>query len=222
MTNHHHARLLLGSATIALTLLSTPAIAADVATGEQPSTADIVVTATRRAERLQDVPLAVTALGAKQIADGGFQKLTDLQFQLPSLQFGVSPNDSGFRLRGVGSAGGFSSSSEQNVGTVVDNVVIPFGNPMASLGDVERVEALEGPQGTQFGKNASSGVVNITTARPKLDTLSGKAFASYGSLNEVNTNGLINAPIGKHAAIDVYGFYRRKGKGLFNAPTWGE
>lgn len=214
MTCHHHARLLLGSAAIALALLSAPAFAADAATANPPaadqaSTPDIVVTATRRSERLQDVPLAVTALSAQQIAAGGFQKLTDLQFQLPSLQFGVSPNDSGFRLRGVGSAGGFSSSSEQNVGTVVDNVVIPFGNPMASLGDVERVEALEGPQGTQFGKNASSGVVNITTARPKFDTFSGKAFMSYGSLNEVNTNLLINAPIAKTIALDVYGYYRR-------------
>jgi len=72
------------------------------------------------------------------------------------VQFGTSPNDAGFRLRGVGTAGGFSSASEQNVGTVVDNVVIPFGNPVSSLGDLERVEVLKGPQGTQFGKNAEA------------------------------------------------------------------
>lgn len=189
-----------------------------------PANGDIVVTATRRAERLQDVPLAVTALGAQQIAAGGFQKLNDLQFQLPSLQFGVSPNDAGFRLRGVGSAGGFASSSEQNVGTVVDNVVIPFGNPMASLGDVERVEALEGPQGTQFGKNASSGVVNITTARPKFDAISGKAFISYGSLNEVNANALLNLPTSANSALGIYGFYRRNDGFVYNTTLktmWG-
>jgi len=185
---------------------------------------DIVVTATRRSERLQDVPLAVTALGAQQIASGGFQKLNDLQFQLPSLQFGVSPNDAGFRLRGVGSAGGFASSSEQNVGTVVDNVVIPFGNPMASLGDVERVEALEGPQGTQFGKNASSGVVNITTAKPKFDALSGKAFVSYGSLNEVNANAQVNVPTSANSAFGIYGFYRSNDGFVYNTTLktmWG-
>ena len=89
---------------------------------------DIVVTATRRAERLQEVPLAVNAISGDDLAQSGFQNLTDIQYQLPGVQFGTSPNDSGFRLRGVGSAGGFTSSSEQNVGTVVDNVVVPSCN----------------------------------------------------------------------------------------------
>ena len=221
----HRIALLCSAAVLCL-----PAAAfADTETDASPpaaaaSSGDIVVTATRRAERLQDVALAVTALGSQQIAAGGFQKLNDLQFQMPSLQFGVSPNDSGFRLRGVGSAGGFASSSEQNVGTVVDNVVIPFGNPMASLGDVERIEALEGPQGTQFGKNASSGVVNITTAKPKFDATTGKAFVSYGSLNEVNLNAQLNLPTSANSAFAVYGFFRRNDGYVWNTTLntmWG-
>jgi iron complex outermembrane recepter protein len=76
-----------------------------------------VVTATRRSERLQDVPLAVSAITGAQLQEGGFQNLQDIQYQFSGVQFGTSPNDAGFRLRGVGSAGGFSSSSEQNVGT---------------------------------------------------------------------------------------------------------
>ena len=185
---------------------------------------DIVVTASRRAERLQEVPLAVSALGAEQIAKGGFQRLPDLQYQVSGLQFGSSPNDSGFRLRGVGSAGGFASSSEQNVGTVVDNVVIPFGNPLNSLGDLERVEVLKGPQGTQFGKNASSGVINITTAKPRFDRVSGKAYASYGELNEVNANASVNLPLSSNAAMSVFGFYRRNDGFLENVlrdEMWG-
>ena len=185
---------------------------------------DIVVTASRRAERLQEVPLAVSALGAEQISKGGFQRLTDLQYQFSGLQFGTSPNDAGFRLRGVGSAGGFSSSSEQNVGTVVDNVVVPFGNPINSLGDLERVEVLKGPQGTQFGKNASSGVINITTARPKFDRVSGKAFVSYGELNEVNANAQLNLPLSANAAIGLFGFYRSNDGFLENVvrkEMWG-
>jgi iron complex outermembrane receptor protein len=203
--------------------------AADSATASAAGTAsngapEIVVTATRRAERLQDVPLAVSAIGGEQLAEGGFQKLTDIQYQFSGVQFGTSPNDSGFRLRGVGTAGGFSSSSEQNVGTVVDNVVIPFGNPINSLGDLERVEVLKGPQGTQFGKNASSGVVNITTKKPTFDKVGGKIFASYGELNELNLNSSLNLPVSANTALGLFGFYRRNDGFLYNATlkeNWG-
>ena len=185
---------------------------------------DIIVTATRRAERLQDVPIAVSAVSGEQLAEGGFQKLADIQYQFSGVQFGSSPNDSGFRLRGVGSAGGFTSSSEQNVGTVVDNVVVPFGNPVNSLGDLERVEVLKGPQGTQFGKNASSGVVNITTKKPDIGAFSGKAFASYGELDEWNVNGSVNLPVSQNSALAVFGFYRSNDGFLKNVvldKKWG-
>lgn len=175
---------------------------------EQGNSGDIIVTATRRASRIQDVPLAVNALSGDQLTQSGFQNVQDIQYQIPGVQFGTSPNDAGFRLRGVGSAGGFSSSSEQNVGTVVDNVVIPFGNPVQSLGDLDRIEVLKGPQGTQFGKNASSGVVNITTRKPDMTRFGGNAFASYGELNERNLNANINIPLGETLAAAFYGFDR--------------
>jgi iron complex outermembrane recepter protein len=196
-------------ATASLWAITVPAHAQDAQSAEDAASSDdIIVTATRRAERLH-VPVAVSAISGDQLAEGGFQSLTDIQYQFSGVQFGTSPNDSGFRLRGVGTAGGFSSSSEQNVGTVVDNVVIPFGNPVASLGDLERVEVLKGPQGTQFGKNASSGVVNITTKRPELGEFSGKVFGSYGELNESNVNGQVNVPLGSKAALGVYAFHRK-------------
>ncbi|NOW48584.1 iron complex outermembrane receptor protein [Novosphingobium sp. SG751A] len=224
MSKIHH--LLAGAALIG-TIAASPAMAEEAAAPAAQSLApgEIVVTAQRRAERLQDVPLAVSAISAQQMTSGGFQKLSDLQYQVSGLQFGSSPNDSGYRLRGVGTAGGFSSASEQNVGTVVDNVIIPFGNPVNSLGDLERVEVLKGPQGTQFGKNASSGVVNITTAKPKFDRVSGKVFASYGSLNEINTNAQLNLPTSENSAVGLYGFYRKNDGFLYNATLkkyWGD
>ena len=213
-------------ASISLAAFATPALAQNAADEAVSETApgEILVTATRRNERLQDVPLAVSAISGEQLAEGGFQKLTDIQYQLSGVQFGTSPNDSGFRLRGVGTAGGFSSASEQNVGTVVDNVVIPFGNPVNSLGDLERVEVLKGPQGTQFGKNASSGVINITTAKPKFGRVSGKGFISYGELNEVNANAQVNLPLSSNAALGVFGFYRNNDGFIQNVvrkETWG-
>ena len=127
MSKIHH---LLSSAALLGMIAASPAVAEEAQTQASVPPGEIVVTAQRRSERLQDVPLAVSAISAQQMTSGGFQKLSDLQYQVSGLQFGSSPNDSGYRLRGVGTAGGFSSASEQNVGTVVDNVIIPFGNPV--------------------------------------------------------------------------------------------
>ncbi len=124
------------------------------------------------------------------------------------VQFGTSPNDSGFRVRGVGTLGGFSSASESPVGLVVDGVVTGIGSPVESLGDLERIEVLKGPQGTQFGKNASSGVISITTVRPDLERFGGSFFASYGELSERDINGSLNIPTGSNSAFNLYVFDR--------------
>ena len=174
--------------------------------GTSISLEEIVVTATRREERLQDVPLAVSALSAEQIAASGYKELSDIQYALPGVYFGTTPNDAGFRLRGVGTAGGFSSSSEQNVGTIVDGVVIPIGNPVQSLGDIERIEVLKGPQGTQFGKNASSGIVSVTTRAPNLQEVEGNVFASYGQLSERDVHASVSVPLGDTVAAALYAF----------------
>ncbi len=175
------------------------------ATTESPiAIEEVVVTATRRSERLQDVPLAVSAVSGDQLAATGAKQVTDLQYSVSGVQFGNTPNDSGFRLRGVGSAGGFTSSSESPVGLVVDGVVAPFGSPADSLGDLERVEVLKGPQGTQFGKNASSGVISITTRKPSLTQATVDVFASYGSLNERDVHGGVTAPLSDTLAVGLF------------------
>jgi len=185
---------------------------------------EIVVTATRREERLQDVPIAVSAVTGEQLADSGFKQLTDIQYLSPGVNFPGNGTGSGVRLRGVGSSAGFSSASEQNVGLVVDNVVVPFGDPIGSLGDVERVEVLKGPQGTQFGKNSSSGVLNIVTRNPTLGKFEANAFGSYASLNERDLHGTINAPVGENLALQVFAFDRGHDGFVYNKPNndeWG-
>lgn len=210
-----------------------PALAAVVVAGDlraqeeasSPAFEEVIVTARRREERLQDVPLAISALSAEQLAGTGYKSLSDIQYAVPGVYFGSTPNDAGFRLRGVGTAGGFSSSSEQNVGTVVDGVVIPIGNPVASLGDIERIEVLKGPQGTQFGKNASSGVVSITTRAPNLDEMEGSAFASYGELSERDVRGSLSIPFGGGAAAAALYAFDREHDGFIENRTldkeWG-
>lgn len=203
----HFSSLILTSAS--MIALSAPLMAH--AQENSPSTYgddEIIVTATRRETRLQDVPIAVAALSGEAIAKTAFKDITDLAYTFSGLQFGDSPNDSGFSIRGVGTLGGFTSSSESPVGLVIDNVVIGIGSPLASLGDLERVEVLKGPQGTQFGKNASSGVINITTKRPDFENFGGTYFASYGSLNEVDINGSINVPVSDNSAFNLFVFHR--------------
>ena len=163
----------------------------------------VTVTASRRSERLQDVPLSVSAATAEQIQSAGVTNIQDIAKVVSGVTFGNSPNDAGFRVRGVGTLGGFTSSSEQPVGVVIDGVVMGLGPVLENMVDVERLEALKGPQGTQFGKNASSGVVSITTRRPVLGKLGGDVSLSYGSLNERDLNGTLNLPLGEGLAARV-------------------
>lgn len=174
--------------------------------GKEESVEVIMVSASRRIERLQDVPIAVSALTGDQLEASTFKDIKDIAYTFSGVQYGESPNDQGFRVRGVGVMGGYSSASEAPVGVVVDGVVMGIGSPMESIGDIVRVEVLKGPQGTQFGKNASSGVVSITTAKPDLFGVSGNVYGSYASLNEHDLHGSVNVPLADNTAMSIYVF----------------
>lgn len=216
---------------LAVAALSSAALAqqAAPATAAQPEakkdeTQTITVTATRRSERLQDVPLSVSAATAKQIEDSGAKSLADIGKLVSGVTFGESPQDAGFRVRGVGTLGGFTSASELPVGVVVDGVVMGLGPVLESMVDVERVEALKGPQGTQFGKNASSGVVSIVTKRPRLGKFEGEASVSFASLGERELTGTLNVPISSTLAARVSVFGRQHDGYLDNITrneSWG-
>lgn len=165
---------------------------------------DIIVTATRRAERLNDVPIAVSATSGEQLDRQNIVNLQSLKTIDPSLNFRVSTGSgsSAFSIRGIGTSS-FSTGIEQSVSTVVDGVV--FGDPSAlqSLTDVERVEILRGPQGMLFGKNASSGVVAIYTNKPSFDKVEAQARISLGENNERIIQAILNAPITDNLAVRV-------------------
>lgn len=169
----------------------------------QAALESVTITATRRAERLQDVPLSVSAVTGTAMEKAGVKSLADIANATSGVTVGASPQDSGVRVRGVGTLGGFSSASEQPVGVVIDGVVMGLGPVLDSLVDIERVEVLKGPQGTQFGKNASSGAVSITTTRPTMDRVKGQASVSYAELNERDVNAAVNVPLGEKAAVRV-------------------
>ncbi|HZF44652.1 MAG TPA: TonB-dependent receptor, partial [Sphingomonadaceae bacterium] len=174
---------------------------------------EIVVTAQKRSQRLQDVPVAVSVISGAAIAAQGGVNLENAQYLVPTLTFrksGTSINQSLF-LRGVGTST-FSIAGEPSVSTVLDGVVYSrAGEAFADLVDIERIEVLRGPQGTLFGKNASAGVVNIVSRRPERD-FGGFVEAGYflgeGTVaDEYRGRVALNVPLGENVRSRVTGFY---------------
>ena len=129
---------------------------------------EVIVTAQKRAESAQNVPVALTAISSDIIEKLGINQTQDLVKLAPSLTVGQGDNkqNSGFRLRGVGTSA-YSIGVEQSVAVIVDGVsTVQAGQSLANLVDVERIEILRGPQSTLFGKSASAGVISVVTKAP--------------------------------------------------------
>jgi len=180
--------LALGVAAGAIT--ATPALAQDAED-------EIVVTATRRDQALQDVPVAVTPVTATMIENSGIRDVQDLTSVAPTLQFNVSESESSAtaRLRGVGTQGS-NPGLESAVGIFVDGVYrARNGVALGDLGDVQQIEVLRGPQGTLFGRNTSAGLIAITTRSPDLNDFEVKGEATYGDYNESRVAVGVNMPL---------------------------
>jgi iron complex outermembrane recepter protein len=195
-------------ATSALALIVTPAFAQEVAPADEEAIGEIIVTAQKRSERLQDVPVAVSVVSGATLEAQGGVNIENAQYLVPTLNFrksGTTINQSLF-LRGVGTST-FSIAGEPSVSTVLDGVVYSrAGEAFGDLVDIERLEVLRGPQGTLFGKNASAGVVNIVSKRPTND-FEGTLEASFFTKSEYRGRGIINLPISDKARSRFTGFY---------------
>ena len=179
--------------------------------------ADIVVTAQKRSERLQDVPLAVTAVSAETLATRNITDTTNLTRVSPTLTYTQSTNqqNSSFRIRGIGTAV-FGVGSESSVSVVTDGVVLARSSQgFSDLADIERIEVLRGPQGTLFGKNATGGVISIVTARPSKE-LSGKFSATVAEQGLYQMNGTVSSPLSDNIGVRVTGFFNHDDGIIFN------
>lgn len=167
---------------------------------------DIVVTAQRRLEKAQSVPISITSVSGEQFAKTGYIGLTDLQYVVPGVQYNPTQG-AAFQIRGVGSSS-FDLSNAKSVNVVVDDVVMDNqrDNGLIGLVDVARVDVLMGPQGTLFGKNSTSGVISLTTNNPVIGKTSGNFYGSYGERNDHIVNGTINLPISDTMALRVSAF----------------
>ncbi len=208
MTRQSTVRLLIATL---LASTATP-VFAQAPAGDEGGLADIVVTAQRRAENLQNVPLSVAtvsgdALGA--IASSG-NDIRALAGRVPSLNVESSFGRTfpRFYIRGLGNTD-FDLNASQPVSLVYDDVVLE--NPILKgfpIFDLDRVEVLRGPQGTLFGRNTPAGIVKFDTVKP--GTTGGYARASYGSYNTLNLEGAAGIDLGNGFSARVSGLYQRR------------
>lgn len=176
-----------------------------VGTGAGDTRGDILVTARRRAESSQQVPLAISVVGGDHIDATGSFNVGRLQQLTPTLQFYSSnPRNTAVNIRGLGVPFGLTNDGiEQGVGIYVDDV---YNSRVASATfdflDVAQIEVLRGPQGTLYGKNTTAGAINITTNQPTFD-FEGKAEVSIGNYNFKQAKAAISGPLTDNLAARI-------------------
>lgn len=180
-----------------------PTTPATKASASDANENDIVITANKREQNLNDVGLSVTAISGQTLADRRLTSVQDIASVVPGLKFAESgTNTPIYTLRGIG----FNEESlgvYPSVSVYTDEVPLPF--PVLTLRaaiDLERVEALKGPQGTLFGQNATGGAINYIAAKPT-DTFRYGADATYGRFNYLNGNAFVSGPLGEKARFRV-------------------
>lgn len=205
-----------GSAIAAL--LATPAVGWAQGGGDAADASgafgEIVVTAQRREQRLQDVPISVSAFNQEILQQSGISDSTELELVTPGLTLPSAAIYLQPMIRGVGSYN-THVGDEPNVATYIDGVYISqmFGG-FYNLANVERIEVLKGPQGTLFGRNATGGAINVKTRDPGQD-LEGMVSLSYGRFNSIEANAYVQGGLGEGLAASLAGYYEY-GDGYFH------
>lgn len=186
---------------------------------------EIVVTAQKREQSIQDVPIAVSAFDQRFLENAGVDDIFELQLFVPGLTVysNQSAAQTNFNIRGVGTAGN-SVSLESSVGIYVDGVYrARQSSAIGDLVDLQRVEVLKGPQGTLFGKNTASGALQFLTEPPHMDELSGFVEANAGSEGYMNVKGAVNVPVAENtAALRLSGAWKERDGYVENQTTGRE
>ncbi len=189
-------------------LLGSSAIALGISAPAMAQVEEIVVTAQKVEENVQDVPIAITAVSGDALTAAGTTSLENLGQLVPSVTFrkGTTNANSAVVLRGVGTIS-FSIAAEPSVSTVVDGVVLSrSGQAFADLVEIERLEVLRGPQGTLFGKNASAGLINVVS-KGGTDTLEGEFTVEGYEGEEYRGRATISGPLAQDLTFRANAFY---------------
>lgn len=204
---------------LAGTAISLPALAQEAQTEAADSDPNvIIVTAQKRSENLQNVPISIQALGTQKLEQLGVASFTDYAQQLPSVTFqalGGTPGTNVVYMRGVASGGdGNHSGSLPSVGVYLDEqpVTTIGGNLDVHVYDIARIESLSGPQGTLYGASSEAGTIRIITNKPDTSGFSGSVDGEVNTVHKggqgYKLDGMINAPLSSMAALRVVGWYQ--------------
>jgi iron complex outermembrane receptor protein len=200
---------------------ATPAIAQD-APADEAGIDEIIVTAQRREENLQDVPISVSAFGASEIAEKGLNDVSRLEGLVPGFTFGRSGVDSRPAIRGVRTES-VDVNADTTIGFFIDGIY-QSRSAQGALGflDLERVEVQRGPQGTLYGRNTFGGNISVVTAQPSVEKVMGGGDITVGSNSQIRVTGYVNAPLGETVAVRLAGGYEKSDGYVKNInPTGG-
>ena len=200
------------------------AVGSGTVMAEEPEAtlAEVIVTAQKRSESAQNVPIAITAFSAEKIASSGLSTSDELSRLTPSLSWNPAGGaGSSVGLRGIVDIN-FTTGQVGSVGIVVDEVGLnsPVVNTF-SMFDLERIEVLRGPQVTLYGRSTTGGAINFISKRPEVGApLSGNASASFGRFNQLDVEGAVSLPLGDRAALRVAAMSATR-DGIFDNLTLG-
>ena len=211
--------ILLGGTMLCAATIPAHAFAQDAAPAEDTAAPadttdygnEIIVTATKRSQTLQDTPVAVSVTSGADLENAQIRDLIDLQSAVPSLRVSQlqSSANTNFIIRGFGN-GANNAGIEPSVGVFIDGVYRSrWAAHIGDLPNVERVEVLRGPQSTLFGKNASAGVISIVTRKPQYE-FGGSIEATYGNFDAITVKGDITGPISDTVAFSIGGNFNRR------------
>ncbi len=173
---------------------------------EDASVEEVIVTAQRTAESIQDVPIAVTALTGNMLEDKQVINPSDLQMNAPSVSFTATNfGNSSFSIRGIGRLV-IAATGEAGVSTHLNEIPVTTNLNTVEFFDMERVEILRGPQGTLYGRNATGGAINFVTKMPDYEQFGGFADFEYGDYDHTRFKGALNVPFGDRAGLRIAGF----------------
>ncbi|ROS01486.1 iron complex outermembrane receptor protein [Sinobacterium caligoides] len=184
-------------AALPLAIAAALPVSANANSGEEVVLEELIVTARKRVENVQEIPIAVSAFSADKLNEGGITNLANFGDRVPNIELengNGSTGDANVYIRGVGQRE-TKSNLDSGVGIYLDGVYIPRASgALLDLNDVESVQILRGPQGTLFGKNTTGGALVITTNKPD-DQLGGTAMLRAGNYDRLDFQGTINAPL---------------------------
>lgn len=167
---------------------------------------EIIVTAQKREENLQDVPISISAFSAESLDARGITDPKDLPQATPGLTLGSQAGYTVTYLRGVGSDAFLLA--DPSVALYIDGIYFPFAHGQAqNFGSIERVEVLKGPQGTLFGRNAMGGAISVVTAAPDFSAVSGSVQTGYAEYDSLQTKASVNIPLSDTFALGVSAVY---------------